>query len=891
MKFNSLRKSLRFIVLFLAMHLSQAVHGQYIITTVAGSTNYGDGGAATSARIFNPLGMAIDNAGNIYVVDNSHYCVRKITPSGIITTVAGNGVSGTSPDGVTATAASLFYPYAVASDVIGNILIADRNAGTIRIVNSAGIIGTIDFPGLGLPQGIVLDDTGNIYVSDYEYGCVWKRNTSGFVTMVAGDGTLGYSGDGGPATAAQLSNPSGLAIDGSGNIFVADADNNRIREISASGIITTVAGNGSWGGYTADGFDATATQIYSPTSVAIDYLGQLVIVEAGNSLIRVVDASGIVYTLAGTPGTVGFSGDGGLADTARLYSPFAVVTDWLGNVFISDESNNRIRKVSYSGYISTIAGNGTSNFYGDGGAATAALIYQPIGVKADGNGNLFIADQGNNSIRKVNNLGIISTVVGCNSSGFTGDGGPATSARLSLPQSVTTTAGGNIFVSDYIYSRIREVNTFGIINTIAGGGLVFGDGGQATAAQLDFPTDVAVDGVGNIFVSDGSHYRIRKITASGIISTVAGSDSAGYSGDGGPATAARLNRTGGIAIDVSDNICIVDAMNHRIRKVSPSGIISTFVGTGIDGYSGDGGPATAAEVNDLYYITIDRYGNFYFGDGRAIRKVDTSGIISTIAGGGLNYPGDGGAATAAHLGIVSGISVDSSGNIFFADWWDNRIRKLSPCNMPLITSVSGTSTVCSGTSITLSDATSGGIWSSSNALIATVSSSGSVFGLSVGVDTIWYSVNNTCGTTKVIKILTVNSVPTAVPISGQINTCVGSSITLTDTAMGGTWSSAVPSIATITSSGVVTGVSTGVDTIHYLLTNTCGSTTIARVVTIHVPPNPGVISGTAVVCEGSTVTLSDSVAGGTWSSGSFGLATVGSTGSVHGIVAGVAIIS
>ncbi|NCX94789.1 MAG: hypothetical protein EBX41_00005, partial [Chitinophagia bacterium] len=340
----------------------------------------------------------------------------------------------------------------------------------------------------------------------------------------------------------------------------------------------------------------------------------------------------VISTIAGN-GSHGFSGDGGAATAAGLSNPFGVAVDASGNVYIADRDDHCIRKVNTSGIISTIAGDGygsggSGRYSGDGGAATAASLNEPVCVAVDASGNVYIADTHNNRIRKVNTSGIISTIAGNGSSyGYSGDGGAATAASLYYPYGVAVDASGNVYIS-YNDNRIRKVNTSGIISTIAGNGSngYSGDGGAATAASLRSPNGVAVDASGNVYFADYYNYRIRKVNTSGVISTIAGNGSNGYSGDGGAATAASLYNPQGVAVDASGNVYIADAHNHRIRKVNTSGVITTIAGNGSYGYSGDGGAATAASLADPIGVAVDVSGNLYIADitNVCIRKVTFS---------------------------------------------------------------------------------------------------------------------------------------------------------------------------------------------------------------------------------------------------------------------------
>jgi len=304
----------------------------------------------------------------------------------------------------------------------------------------------------------------------------------------------------------------------------------------------------------------------------VDAAGNLYIASDVSSRIRKVTASGVISTVVGN-GTRGFSGDGGPAASAQLNFPYGVAVDVVGNLYIADDGNNRVRKVSAGGVISTVAGNGTFGFGGDGGPATSAQLYEPSGVAVDVAGNLYIADTANNRVRKVTVAGVISTVAGNGTSGFSGDGGPATSAQLNLPSGVVVDVADNLYIADTINNRVRKVTVAGVISTVAGNGTAgfSGDGGPATSAQLNAPNGVAVDAAGNLYIADGNNV-VREVTA-GAISTVAGNGKIGFSGDGGPATSAQLNVPSGVALDAAGNLYIAEVGfqgSSRIRKVGSS---------------------------------------------------------------------------------------------------------------------------------------------------------------------------------------------------------------------------------------------------------------------------------------------------------------------------------
>jgi sugar lactone lactonase YvrE len=335
---------------------------------------------------------------------------------------------------------------------------------------------------------------------------------SGTITTSAGNGASGFGGDGGPATAAQLNSPFGVAIDSVGNLYIADPFTSRIRKVTAAGVINTVAGNGSFG-FSGDGGPATSAQLNFPASVAVDSVGNLYFSDSANNRIRKVTPAGTISTVAGN-GTAGFSGDGGPATAAQLNSPFGVAIDLVGNLYIADPNNDRIRKVTAAGVINTVAGNGIFGFSGDGGPATSARLGSPPGVAVDSEGNLYIADQFNHCIRKVTPAAVISTVVGNGSAGFSGDGGPATSAKLNAPSGVAVDSAGNLYIADRGNYRVRRVMASGVISTVAGNGTVgySGDGGPATLAQMGFPTSVAADPANNLYIADQSNHVVRKVT-------------------------------------------------------------------------------------------------------------------------------------------------------------------------------------------------------------------------------------------------------------------------------------------------------------------------------------------------------------------------------------------
>ena len=320
--------------------------------------------------------------------------------------------------------------------------------------------------------------------------------------------------------------------------------------------------------------------------------------------------------------------------TPRIEGPSSLVPDGAGGIYIDSPRQNQIFRVTENGAISLAVGDSRYWFSGDGGPARSAQLASPEGITRDAKGNLYIADTWNHRIRKVSAEGIITTVAGNGISDFGGDGGPATSAQLFSPETVAVDGAGNLFIAESGNNRIRKVSPEGVITTMAGNGTsgFNGDGGPATSAQLAFPRTVVVDAAGNLFIA-GSGSRIRKVNREGIITTAAGNGTSGFSGDGGPAASAQFSTATGMAVDAAGNLLIADTQNHRIRKVSRDGIITTVAGNGTSGFSGDGGPATSAQLNRPQAVAADAAGTLFIIDsGNRIRKVTPGGVITTIVG-------------------------------------------------------------------------------------------------------------------------------------------------------------------------------------------------------------------------------------------------------------------
>jgi hypothetical protein len=546
-----------------------AASGNLFTIAGSGSCAYaGDGGPANLATLAGPHAVAMDAVGNLYIADGNS--IREIAAmtsatmmAGHIYTIAGNGSSGLNGDNGPATSASLGQPMGVFVDANGNVFIADTTNEVIREIAGANN----------------------------------SSLTAGYIYRVAGTGAKGYGGDGGVATNASLSTPQSVFVDGDGNLLIADMDNHRVRQVAGAttetmtaGNVYTLAGNG-YVAYSGDGGPAVGATMNAPYGMAIDGLGNLYIADTFNQVIREVSVSdGKIRTIVGT-GIFGYSGDGGPATQAKLNFPYRVTLDHSGNLFIADASNCVVRRVAAgTGIITTVAGNGICAFNGDNLPATSAALNDPYGLIVDDTGNLYIADSANFRIREVPatssgtmTAGYIYTIAGTNYAPTIGDNGPATSAMLYFPLGIAMDKDGNLFIADTYHGRIREVAarttstmTAGYIYTVAGNGTSgpTGDNGPGLSAALYYPSDVQVDAAGNLFVADTYLNSVREIPANssatmtaGYIYTVAGTGTPGYSGDGGPATSATISAPRGLAAGPSGELLIVDSDNGAIRSV------------------------------------------------------------------------------------------------------------------------------------------------------------------------------------------------------------------------------------------------------------------------------------------------------------------------------------
>ncbi len=652
---------------------------QLKVSTVAGGFE-GDGGRATSAGLMGPGAVAVDKKDRLYIGELDNCQIRRVNTDGIIRRFAGHRICGFSGDGGPAKTATFTTTTALAFDHDGNLLVGDSGNARIRRIDCKGKVTTVAGTGtfgdsgdggpatqanIGDVAGIAIDSLNRIYFSDSN-SVVRMVDAAGIIHTVAGNGTEGFSGDNGPATSAQLAGPQGLAVDGDGNLYIADASNSRIRKVDPNGIITTFAGSGA-ADNSGNGGLATSAGLAYPLGLVLK--DNTLYISTASNVIWAVDLSTqVINMVAGSmPSPVGgFNGDGNHALATRLNLPNGMAFDSAGNLYVADEGNDRVRKINPAQIVSTVAGG----HLGDDGPARKASLNSGFNVHLafDAAGNLYVADPGNNRVRKITPEGIISTFAGNGFSGYSGDGGLATNAMLNDPNSVTVDNQGNVFIADSGNGVIRKVDASGVISTFA------------KPSPYGYGTTViglATDKSGNLYSTDGLSL-VYKTDPSGKSTVFAGSGFNATDGDGIPATQAQLNFPTGLAVDQNGNVYIDEWLGERVRKVDTNGIITTVAGTGVQGFSGDGGPATNARLSLPLDVAVDQQGNLYIADleNDRIRMVDTSGIIHTIAGTGVfGFNGNHLPATDTNI-TPTGITVKPNGTVFFTDEDRYLVRKL-----------------------------------------------------------------------------------------------------------------------------------------------------------------------------------------------------------------------
>ena len=597
--------------------LSFAQTAVYDIRTIAGSAWVGDNGPATSAILSQAEGIAFDAAGNIYVADAAEHRVRKIA-HGVITTFAGTGAPGFSGDGGAAIAAQLDSPYGLMFDGAGNLLIADLGNARVRRVTADGNIATVAGGGsvgpssagdgiaaplvaLNAPRNLCTDGHGGFYVSDFGANSVYRVASDGSLSIAAGSGTRGYSGDGYAATLAQLANPAGIAIDRSGSLYIADSGNHAIRKV-AGGIIATVR------------------HAATPTGVAVDSFGTLYIADPDSGEIVALPSNGAANAIDLPAVDLAFGLDG------YLYATSATL----------------VRRVSFSGPNLMVAGGGDPA-YGDGGQATSALLNHPSGVAADGAGGLYIADRDNNRVRRVALDGTVTTIAGTGTPGNSGDYGAASQATLSAPSAVTLDPFGDLYIIDSGNRRIRWINPSGTIYPLNVNGL------QAPAYAIG-------DSRGNVWISDSGSGTILEVAPNGTVATV-------LSG---------LRAPGALALDSNGGLYFIDG--QHVRRLSPAGDTASLA----EGRWIAPRGLAPGRAGDVFVVDAGL---------NAVVRVDSLGNFSVVGGtGGTGFSGDGGPALAAQLNSPSAICFDANGALDVADLANDRIRQMSPQSVAVVES-------------------------------------------------------------------------------------------------------------------------------------------------------------------------------------------------------------
>jgi len=730
-----------------------------------------------------------------------------------------------------------------------------------------------------------------------------------FIRTIAGNGSAGFAGDGLPAITSVLNFPDATAVDASGNVYIADQANQRVRKINPAGIISTVAGTG-FSGFSGDGGPATDAMLFDPNSVSVDAAGNVYIGDTYNFRIRKVNTSGIISTVAGN-GTSGYTGFGIPATDAELALPFGTVVDVAGNIYIADEAAHGVRKVNTAGIITTITGLGYSGYSGDGGPASSATLAGPMSLALDGSGNLYIADPGNENIRKINTSGIISTVAGNGSYGFSGDGFPATDAELAGPYGVAVNAWGDLYIADHDNGRIRKVSTSGIITSYGGGGTTLGDGGPATAAII-VPWNVSVDLSGKVYVSEGDHYRVRRIdsifppcagmpvpgVASSSSCAICGADSVTLVNSGASADSAGLTYQWQAAPDSVTWTNIAGATNLSWKYTPPGTLVYRCkVGCHITGdsaysnmvnvYYESSCPCTAeySASPDFSYLmscfAMSAYGGTAVHDSITLfyglyGDADRSCVVPTILlqrGGTYND-------------TVSTLGTSSVWNYQTAQVWidfnDDGVFDTSEA----VSAVYGCLGCCRlQPAISIPYTATTGV----HRMRVRYAQSSTGIGFPPIMDpcSLFYSFED-YSYGNAFDYLT-NIVPGPIPgITGLLGVCPGATTTLSCSDTGGTWSSGATGIATVSAgTGVVTGISAGTAVITYI----AGTLTDTATITVYASPDPGIIAGMDSVCIGSTISLVETDTGGVWSSSNTGISTIDASGTVTGVTPGIDTIS
>ncbi len=653
---------------------AQTTQARAALSVFAGTVSPGAvDGTGAAARFFNPAGVARDQNGNLYVADTGNGTIRKITPAGVVTTLAGSPGTWGATD-ATGAAARFAAPLHLAVDAAGNVFVADSANGAIRKITAAGVVTTFDLsaadPVVNAPSGIAVTSDGQtIYFSDRGNNVVRRIVGADAVTVFAGDPRRSGTADG-QGSAARFYEPAGLALDAAGDLYVADSRNHTIRKITAAGVVTTLAGTAGVPGTT----DAAglAAKFYLPRAVAVDAAGNVSVADAGNHTVRRIAASGaVVTTLAGTAERAGSSTGTGTAAQFDLPAGLAALAD--GTLYVADSRNHAIRRITTAGVVTTFAGVAPASSDGTG---AVARFRQPRALACDGAGNLYVADTLNSTIRKITPAGVATTLAGA--AGATGSAdGTGAAARFHQPEGVLAADDGTVYVADTLNHTIRKITTAGVVTTLAG---TAGESGEAdgagAAARFRHPQGLAFDNDGNLIVADTFNNLIRRVTPAGAVTTVAGNSSAyGFGTRDGTGVQVQFCHPTAVAVNATGEIFVADSNNAAIRKIV-GGTVFTAYGVA-ESFGTSDGDAGGVRFRRPMALASDGAGNLLVADPDAetVRLIATDGASHTIAGLGDVAGAADGAGPVARLSAPHGVAVAPDGTIYIADTGNHVIRR------------------------------------------------------------------------------------------------------------------------------------------------------------------------------------------------------------------------
>ena len=647
-------------------------------------------GGREVARFSKPEDVVVAPNGDIFVADLFGSSIRKIAPDGEVTTFAGSPVGERGNVDGLGTEARFNGPAALDMDAAGNLYVGDQQV--VRKVTPEGLVttvagmagesGTTDGVGsaarFNALTGIAVDSSDNLFVVDRNSHTIRKITSDGVVTTLAGSAGQFGSSDGNGAV-ARFSFPRAVDLDAAGNLFVCDQGNRTIRRVTPTGEVTTTAGSPGQSG-SVDGLGSSA-RFSSPSGIAVSATGVIYVGDSRDNTLRKIDANGFVSTLAGSADEPFALFADGPGDVARFRFLHGVALDAGGNIIVADSNFFAIRSVTPMGETTTIAGIPPADGHADG-TGNAALFFQPRGIVVSQDGTAFVLDSANFSIRKITAAGVVTTFAG-SPEGFGSVDGVGSAARFSFSmQGLAIDHDDNLYVSDSSTSTIRKVTPAGEVSTLAGSPDLFGStDGTGSDARFSFPGGVAVDSSGNVFVADTFNHTIRKISPAGVVSTFAG-EAGTFGTDDGVGAAARFSSPLGLTTGPGDILYVTDSFGITIRRVSPEGVVSTLAGNPLEPGSADGTLATA-RFTEANGIAADAAGNLFLvaENGLTVRKISTSGIVTTVGGSpgaiggadGLGKRARFSNATTSGSPVVRGITVDQSGRLYLSDGGNNRI--------------------------------------------------------------------------------------------------------------------------------------------------------------------------------------------------------------------------